>query len=308
MKDFLIDEDLLMKFNVVVGNPPYQDGTINDEAHKLWGKFAKLAFEMTKPNGFIAMITPSTWLNPADDVPGTNIFTDLFKKNDLILANVANAVLQREFFPNVGSRFTWWIVRKGDYSGSTHFITEDGEIDIDISDVDYLPKRISKESVSIIKKFNLKKDTFDWLRQGDLSGETVKEKDENHPYPCYHTPAKGGRYWWGKTKNPYADTPKILVSLSGKYVPHFDNQSGFTKMCIIALFETEEEGLNAVTILNSKLYRWIVEQSKHSGFNTLKPILALPKLDIHRPWTDMEIYAAFNLTQEEIDYIESKIK
>ena len=34
----------------------------------------------------------------------------------------------------------------------------------------------------------------------------------------------------------------------------------------------------------------------------------LPKIDLSKSWTDEELYKYFNLTQEEIDYIESQVK
>ncbi len=106
-----------MKFDLVAGNPPYQDGQVNDEAHKLWTQFVVYAFSVTKPGGIISMITPSTWLSPADDVSGVNIFRDLFQKNDLQIVNADTRSIQELF--GVGSTFTWWTCRIGEYSGST---------------------------------------------------------------------------------------------------------------------------------------------------------------------------------------------
>ena len=34
----------------------------------------------------------------------------------------------------------------------------------------------------------------------------------------------------------------------------------------------------------------------------------VPMQDFSKPWTDAELYAKYNLTQEEIDFIESMIK
>ena len=34
----------------------------------------------------------------------------------------------------------------------------------------------------------------------------------------------------------------------------------------------------------------------------------VPMQDFTKPWTDEELYAKYNLTQEEIDFIESMIK
>ena len=83
-----------MKFNVVIGNPPYQDGGRDDQANKLWPLFVKKAHELVEDNGYVGMITPNGWMQPTADIgkgTGANalsIFNDIFKKNNLILANV----------------------------------------------------------------------------------------------------------------------------------------------------------------------------------------------------------------------------
>lgn len=46
-----------------------------------------------------------------------------------------------------------------------------------------------------------------------------------------------------------------------------------------------------------------VTQSTTRSIYTLVPIQ-----DFSKPWTDAELYAKYNLTQDEIDFIESMIK
>ena len=41
---------------------------------------------------------------------------------------------------------------------------------------------------------------------------------------------------------------------------------------------------------------------------TSKVYQFIPMQDFSKPWTDAELYAKYNLTQEEIDFIESMIK
>ena len=70
--------------------------------------------------------------------------------------------------------------------------------------------------------------------------------------------------------------------------------------------ETREEAKSIKSFLSSKLYTFWVNSTKTSGFNT--GLSKLPMLDSNKIWTDKELYTHFNLTQEEIDYIETSLK
>jgi hypothetical protein len=69
--------------------------------------------------------------------------------------------------------------------------------------------------------------------------------------------------------------------------------------------KSEQEGLNVLSWVRSKLYRVVVTKMKTGGFNN--PFIELESLGTSKMWTDVEIYKHFNLTQEEIDYVEANI-
>jgi len=45
--------------------------------------------------------------------------------------------------------------------------------------------------------------------------------------------------------------------------------------------------------------------NKFSGFNPRQFILGLPKIDTQKEWSDDEIFQFFNLTKDEIEYVQS---
>jgi len=321
--------DFNMKFSVVIGNPPYQEGGREDQANKLWPQFVKKAYDLVEDNGHVAMITPNGWMQPTADIgkgTGNNslsIFNDIFKKNNLVLANIDSDSIREKHFKGVGSTFSYYHVQKAPYSGITELITPTGNLQIDISKIDSLPKVTSKESLSIVKK--MIGTAFEFCDQnhglngteGNTQGiitQTKKTKNENKTitcnlkYPIYHTNKNNGTYWFGEIRNPYANAPKVIISLSGKYLPVFNNTTGFSNMCLAVIFKTVKEAKRAESILSSKLYKFWVEMQKFSGFNPRKLILTLPRLPLNQDWTDDSIYQHFGLTKEEIDYIEANVK
>jgi hypothetical protein len=119
----VVEEDIKMKFDVVIGNPPFQESKNNgkrkDQASNLWSKFWSKSFSITKDNGIIAFITPTTWTSPSADFKGKtkvgniNRLWDLFEK----YTSHANIRDVAEHFPGVGSSFGYVIVDKSSNKG-----------------------------------------------------------------------------------------------------------------------------------------------------------------------------------------------
>ncbi len=120
-KDFNKDEQL--KFDVIVGNPPYQetlsDGSRKDQASNLWSKFWKKSLEHSVIRGIVALITPTSWLSPSNDFRGdskmgdSSRLWDVFMKYDTY-ADVKNV---SDHFQGVGSTFGYVIVNKSAKGG-----------------------------------------------------------------------------------------------------------------------------------------------------------------------------------------------
>jgi hypothetical protein len=327
--NFLEKDFSHMKFDVVIGNPPYQEGGRDDQANKLWPQFVKKSYDLVEVDGHVAMITPNGWMQPTADIgKGTgknalSIFNDIFKKNNLILANIDSDAIRETYFKGVGSTFSYYLFQKALYSGITEFITSTGSVQIDISKIDSLPKVTSKESLSIVKKMTGTPFVFCDQNHGlnGVEGDTqgivthVKQtKKGNKTTTCnlthaiYHTNKNNGTYWFGEKLNPYANTPKVIISLSGTYLPVFNNTTGYSNMCLAVICNSDIEAKRAQYILSSKLYKFWIDMQKFSGFNPRKLILNLPQLSLTQDWTDAAIYQHFKLTEEEIDYIESYVK
>jgi site-specific DNA-methyltransferase (adenine-specific) len=302
-----------MKFDVVIGNPPYQDGSRKDQANKLWPIFVRKSYELTKKQGYVALVTPNGWMQPTADIgKGTgkgslNIFNDIFKNNNLVVANIDSDSIREKYFKGVGSTFSYYVLQNATYSGSSTFITSEETIKIDISKIDSLPKITSKNSLSIVDK--MKGIPFSFCDQNHgLNGNEGPKKEAGLKYPIYHTNKNKGTYWFGEKINPYTNNSKVIISLSGSYLPVLNDSTGFSNMCIALVCSNDDESRIAHQVLSSKLYKFWVEMQKFSGFNPRKLILKLPKVDLTRSWTDQELYQHFGLTQEEIDYIESTVK
>jgi hypothetical protein len=86
----------------------------------------------------------------------------------------------------------------------------------------------------------------------------------------------------------------------------FSQNSNFGEDMKYLTVESEEEANNILSILNSKLYKFIGNNFR-PGRNLDKIARNIfPKLDTSKAWTNEEIYKAFDLSEEEIKIVEGK--
>jgi hypothetical protein len=64
--EFLDDNNIIlkfMKFDVIVGNPPYQTQVGPNKTETIWNKFVKKCIKLLKTDGTMELIHPSGWRN-----------------------------------------------------------------------------------------------------------------------------------------------------------------------------------------------------------------------------------------------------
>jgi site-specific DNA-methyltransferase (adenine-specific) len=76
----------------------------------------------------------------------------------------------------------------------------------------------------------------------------------------------------------------------------------------IGPFETELETLNCESYFKTKLFRLLVETLKSTQGLNQDTFKLVPLQDFSKSWTDVELYSKYNLSNEEIAYIEENIK
>ena len=116
------------------------------------------------------------------------------------------------------------------------------------------------------------------------------------------------------------DCHKILISKAygaGDNYPHqiinvpfyVAPKSCCTKTYLaIGPFESESVAKNALSYMKTKFFRFLVLLIKNTQ-NAMQGVYRyVPLQDFTKPWTDEELYKKYNLTDEEIQFIESMIK
>lgn len=291
-------KDLHMKFDVIVGNPPFQSlrGEKNNRRWKLWTAFVDHAINHCVEGGHIAFISPIGWLSPS------KIFNLMIAKN---LIYVTTDI--KKYFPGVGSTFSAWVMKNEPGNGK---ICIDGQM-VDTDTLGLVPLDRSNTGLTILNKFFSCEEKLkfhcicDHHRQKQKKDPTLfGKKSSKYQYAMLHTP---NQTLWSRTPSPIQNEKKVIIFLSGYLTPTYDTTSGTTQGAYFKLVKSRREGKNLINLINSKLFKYALQVTKYSGFNLPTVFNKLPFLDYRETWTDEEIYDYFGLTEAERKHVEAYI-
>lgn len=284
-----------LKFDVVVGNPPYKKEGEKGGARSAWRSFVKIAFELANAKGIVALVCPGFPVH-------SNDLGALFTENTpLYLNNDASSYF------TVGSKIKTWIVQKGKVEAD--FIVDD-EVYTGTED-----PTLDTTRRSILAKTNV--DTFECKQDGGFYSST---QFKNDPNDYFATPTGNSIYpirHASKVKVAYVSEPtpchtlrKVMMTFSGhpgfEYYDETTPMSSCYQMSGYIVVNNAVEGQHLIDLYNTKLYKFLAKGTVSAGMRGVANY-TLPKLDITRSWSNEEVYAHFGLTTEEISYVENNI-
>ena len=328
-KDNEFKEILKMKFDVIIGNPPYQldDGGAGASAKPIYHLFIEQAKKIN-PN-YLIMITPSRWFAGGK---GLDEFRDNML-NDKRIKEIHDFPNSKDCFDNVeikgGVNYFLWDKTHND--DCTVFTYDNGHC---ISQV----KRPLKENgvevfirynqaihiLNKVKKYNEK--TFE-RNVSSLKpfGLRTYVKGKTNPFPnsvkIYRNGGIGyvdiseidrGKEWILKHK--------VLVSRAygaGEGFPHQIINTPFLAEINTCCSETylvayashnEQECQNVLSYMKTRFFRFLVMLIKNTQDAPKKVYQLVPMQDFSRAWTDEQLYAKYGLSKDEINFIESMIR
>jgi site-specific DNA-methyltransferase (adenine-specific) len=305
-KFFELDDS--MKFDVVVGNPPYQSSKGNSD--QLWPLFTEKAISLTKNNGHTAFIIPDTWTSGTKSVMISgrqNLLTDVFSK--LCIKMISFDI--KKYFPGIGSGFSAFLLQKSLPINNTTIISPAEQFTFDIKDLKYIPKDISLITLNIVKKVTTHLLPCVYFKfYGKTDGLTlVDTKDKSHSFVYSNTSSNHPTQWGNIKGQGYGKKKVIYAYMGSKQKFEYDLIGDVSLMHNGRGFEIDtpatEEGL--VSYFESKIVKFL-NKDKWSQYNEPKILNLLPIVDFTKVWTDKQLYKHFGLTQEEIDYVETNVK
>ena len=273
-----------MKFDVIVGNPPFKRGNETGGASSLWRKIVKTAWGLLKDGGTVAMITPQL-ANSSKDLG----FIFVQYQTTTVWTKI------NQHFPGIGSTFYAWVVVKISATVDTNFVDENCKIKLTTTTLPNDLRAISLLTrLAALPKFECRSSP-EYLHTSVADGN-----DDNH---CFSTQTPGHPYVLRRTSGAnyymYGDVlpsdyykPKVALTFSGN--PHYSYHSKSNPIGTIKyqsghiLVNNKEEGENLIALYNTKPYLFIQGQSKSAGMKG-KDYYELPVLPLTKKWTDEEV-------------------
>lgn len=336
-------EDLFkMKFDVIIGNPPYQldDGGAQASAKPIYQLFIQQAIKLNPR--FLVMITPSRWFTGGKGLD--DFRNEMLHDNHIrVIHDFPNG---SDCFPGVEikggvSYFLWNRDSKGDCEVVSHL---EGKI-TSISKRPLLEKNSdifirNNFLVSVFKKVNSHKEKsfstiVSSMKPFGIRGDFFKNPAKYSLPSIYEDPISDGITIYGlddHLKRVVRYVNKTYPLPKKSYLPDFKmfmprNQgsglfgetfaypifAGPNEACtetfvVIGTFKTKEEMNNCFTYIKTKFFRAIIGIRKNDQGNGQSVYQYVPLLDFSKPWTDKELYKRYGLTEDEISFIENNVK
>lgn len=275
-----------MQIDYVVGNPPYQNGK-----HKtFYLGFIEKSFSRLVDNGKMTFICPFNWIENQSG-NSSSLFKEMRKHGYF---NSIEEINGDEVF-NITHRSKLCIFKytknpSNGIFGHSNIIRVNPLSDIEKS---ILSKVLSK---SILPS------------KGKGQREFKEIKSKEYKFEVYLSHRRDRQKVYANKPYPGYGIEKLIVSWimeSNKVESHtkIKKYNGVGRYAVY--FEMPpHESKNAISFFKSKAYRFVNLYKQHGNF----PFIFLPACKFSNILSDSELYKHFNLTQEEIKYIENAVK
>lgn len=322
-----------MRFDAIVGNPPYQEetGSESRQAKPIYHYFV-LQAKALSPN-YISMITPSRWFAGGMGLDSYRLEMISDKKIDKIV-DFTNA---KKCFSQISiSGGVSYFLRSNTSSDNCEVLNIHGDkISKMIRPLDEFPILVRyNEAVSILRKVREKKEnTLDTIISSispyGLSTKVrgIEKPDSVNNVKMYSS--KGCSYISSaevEKKDSAINTYRTMVSqTSAEHAGEASRDGTFrvlTKSMTVmepgdvcthsyiyaGSFASKCEAVNLMYYLKGKFARFLILQALTSIHLSKSTFLFVPMQDFSKLWTDEELYAKYDLSNEEISFIDSMIK
>ena len=308
------------KFDIIIGNPPYNENGVGKGGGVLWKDFVVKSFSILNEKGFLVFIHPTGWRKPSGERASAGDVWVEFKKNNLIFLKISDKKIPN--FPRVD----YYVVQKTKKQQDTHIINEfeghsfDGKLNLYNSD--FIPHFINEDVFSILNKVTNKVgDKFDIIRNQSFQSKKEDMSKTGIPHTYYYDTSSKDYLLvykkYGKDTPEYINKNKIIMTYSnGKqkgflYPKHYSEQMGSTSNTMYQLIKSEDSVKNILLLLNSDLINFILKITQYSEApnykNEFKILNMIAKPNGANLKNDNDIYKYFGLNSKEVGLIQSLV-
>lgn len=317
-----------MKFDVIIGNPPYQlndGGGMGASAMPIYQYFVMQSLKLNPK--YLTMIIPSRWFAGGK---GLDLFRNQMLTN-MHIKELHDYIRASDCFPGVEIKggvcyFLWDKDYNGDCQINTYrdnalsskmtrpLLEENADTFIRYNEAISILRKVNKKSIECFSSLVSSRNPFGFA--SNYSGFVLKSNDtvkiismnqrENYVkksevkkglenlncFKIFVAKAVGIGDMRTDKLNPFIADPNTICTETYLSISPFSNQ---------------KEAENAITYIQTKFFHFMFGLKKITQNTTSKSYEFVPMQDFSKPWTDEELYKKYELSQDEIQYIESSI-
>lgn len=330
LQDRFFKGDRTMKFDIIIGNPPYQlsAAKIDDQqnAVPIYDLFVEQAISL-EPK-YISMIIPSRWLTGGR---GLDDFREKMFGDDRI-SLLHDFMDASECFPTVEIKggvcyFLWDRDHHGklDYYNHKNGVVQKSKRALDDMHVGLFVR--DKDALSIIRKVTEAPGfkSFEAIAGSQTPfGIVTSFKDYTEQPTTTNTMKIYGNKFVGYTSMKHVTKNHDLANKYKVFAPKAvgdglienDKVNAFVPDCpsictqtyiIYGSFDNKTEAENLAKFMSTKFFHFLLGQLKNTQQMAPNLFKFVPLLDFKEEWTDQKLFKKYNLTEEEIAYIKKTV-
>lgn len=274
-----LEKDYEMKFDVVIGNPPYQDTVGSASAKPIWHQFHNVAFSLINENGYLCMIHPAGWrINKKTFV---NVWNRV-KENNLLFLQTSNYQTGGKLF-GVGTTCDWYVLQKNtEYRGT---VVRDVNGNVETINIHTLPF-IPDSDITRLQKYLDTDNPVTLIANSSYHTSrnyVSKTQTAEFCYPVVYVTKKNTvdlRYSNTQSKGHYG-IPKVIVS-NGRSKPLIDRDGTYAMTEFAWAIVDTPENLDAIAaaLENPELlaiFKTMAGSSNNGGTYTITAMRHLRK-------------------------------
>jgi hypothetical protein len=257
--------DTKMKFDIIIGNSPYQEKVGPKKTEPIWNKFFHKSISLLKYGGYLSLIHPSGWRNITGKFKDVQ---DVIRSKKVSFLSIHNEKDGMDTF-GAETRYDYYVLQNVNNNGSETIVRfQDGQVKglvLDSMDfipnggIDLLNRLIANDDEETVELIYSRSD------YGTDKKHTSKQQSDEFIYPVVYTVnylSQPTFYYSSTNQKGHYGKPKVIwsngrISSIGNYVDS-NGEYALTQFAY-AIVDTVENLENIKSALDSKRFKNLME-------------------------------------------------